>query len=145
MGRRGTFLLAALGITVGMLALVVCLVGFSSWYANGAGASDVLAAARAARPVHVARGGHHHPIGRTVPAALSEETESSTDGLPANAGLLTALLLGFLFGPAAGWRNSASSPPLGPRPARPASCRFFSVVCFLQRRSLSTLSGVFRL
>jgi hypothetical protein len=144
MGRRVASLLAASGMAVGMLALALFLVSFLSWYTNGFEASADLAVVHAARPVHVVRDGNQHSIGRTAPTAFAEETET-TDELPVNAGLLMALLLGFLYGPIRWGRDSASSALPVPRASLPASCRLYSIVCFLQRRSVATLSGVFRL
>ncbi len=144
MGRRVTSLLAASGMAVGMLAVAVCLVGFLSSYTDESDASAVLAVAGAARPVHVASGGHRHSMVRTAPTALSEETDSK-DGLPAKAGLLTALLLGFVSATIPWGRNSAFSALPGPGTSWPTSCRFYSIICLLQKRSVATLSGVSRL
>jgi hypothetical protein len=131
-------------MAAGMLALAVCLVGLLSWYTDESDASAILAVARTARPVHVARDGHRHQMVRTVPTALAEETETK-DGLPAHAGLLTALLPLSYFATMRWGLSSASSAPLGPRLSRPAPCSYHSVVRLLQRRALSNLSGVFRL
>ena len=144
MGRRVTFLLAASGMAAGMLFVAVCLLGFPSLHTDKSEASTVLAVVRAARPEHAVSDGHRHPIGRTAPAALAEETETK-DGLPANSGLLTALLIGFSFGAILWGPNSASSALPGPIVSRPTQCWLYSVVCFFQRRALRTLSGVFRL
>jgi hypothetical protein len=143
MGRRTASLLAASGMAAGMVFVAVCLVGFLSSHTGGPDASAFL---RAARPVHVVSDGHRHPIGPTAPTAFfAEETDETTDGLPAKAELLTALLSGSFFG-AIAWGLKPVSPALpGPRLSRPASFSFYSVVRSFQRRSPSTLLGNFRL
>jgi hypothetical protein len=144
MSRRAASLLAASGMAAGMLFVGVCLVGLFSSYTGESDASAVLAVVRVARSEHVASGGHRHPIGRAAPTALGEETETK-EGLPANAGLLTALLLLSYFAMIPVGLSSTSLVVPGPMVSRSTQCRLYSAVCFFQRRSPSTLSGVFRL
>jgi hypothetical protein len=144
MARRAASPSAASGMAVGMLALAVCLVSLLSWAKNGSEASGVLAMVHAARPEQVVLDGHQHQIDRTAPTAFAEETDTK-DEHPANAGLLTALLLWSFIG-AIPWGPQVLSSALPvPRASPVVSCLFFSVICCLQKRSLSTLSGVFRL
>jgi hypothetical protein len=145
MGRRAASLLAASGMAVGMLAVVVCLVGFLSSHTDKSEATAALAVARVARPEHVVRDGHRRPIGRTASTAFFADEAESADGLPANAGLLTALLLWSFFGPIRWGPNPFSSALPGPVVPRSTQCWLYSVVCFFQQRALSALSGVFRL
>jgi hypothetical protein len=145
MGSKAASLLAASGMATGMVFVAVCLVGFLCSQTHESGSSSVvLAVAGAARPVHVASGEHRRSVGRGAPTALSEETDAE-DGLPANSGLLTALLPLSFFGASRWGLGSAISALAGSRLSSPASCRFYSVICFFQRRALSNLSGVFRL
>ena len=144
MGRRVTSLLAASGMAVGMLVLAVCLVGFLSSYTDKSETSAVLTLVHTARPAHVVPDEHRRPISRTAPTAYAEETDAN-DELTVNAGLLTALLFGFFFGAIWWGLNSASSALPRPTVSWPASCWSYSLVCFFQRRALSSLSGVFRL
>jgi uncharacterized membrane protein len=82
-------------------------------------------------------------MGGGLLTVVTEETESS-DRLPANAAHLTALLLGF-FGTVFWWFGMSTWTYPGSRlPSLPRSW-FLTVVCFVQRRNVATLSGVFRL
>jgi hypothetical protein len=144
MGGRVASLLAASGMAVGMVALAVCIAGFLSSYANESEGSAVFAMVHAARPVHAVPDGHRHKISRSATPVFAEETETK-DELPANAGLLTALLLGSFFGAIPWELNSAALVLPVPRSSWPASCSFYSAVCFLQKRLVAILSGVFTL
>ena len=104
-------------------------------------ATSILAGAGAAGTQHLS-GGFRHQMGG-LPATFAEEAETS-DRLPANAAHLTALLLGF-FGTVIWWFGMSTWAYPGSRlPSLPRSW-FLTVVCFLQRRNVATLSEVFRL
>jgi hypothetical protein len=124
------------------LAAVVCLGAPLTPRAVRSEVSATLADRVVAQARHPA-GGVRHQMGSSILTVMAEEKEARGK-LPANATHLMTLVLGF-FGTAIWWSGlSTRAHPGFLLPSFPRSS-FLSVVCFLQRRDVATLSGVFRL
>ena len=135
--RRPTLVMLALA------AAVLCLGSFLASRTVRSEVSATLAGAGAAHTQHPP-GGFRHQMGGSLLIVLAEETETR-DRLPANTAHLTALLLGAFFGAAVWWLGMSTLEHPGSRiPLLPRSW-FLTIVCFVQRRRVATLSEVFRL
>ena len=133
-------------LTLPVLALtaaVLCLGIFLSWRAEVSEASTVVAVASAAHSEHLPNG-YRHSADANSHAVFAEEGEPG-DKLPANAALLTMLLLGVFVGTALWWSGMSAQKRPRSRVTSPTQRWFYSMVCFFQRRSVATLLAVLRL
>jgi hypothetical protein len=88
------------GASLVAVAALLCLLG--AYLSSSATGPDVPATLTMAHSPHMEPGANGFPLTGSYLAVPAEEAENDDKG-PVNPGLLTALLLAFFFGMAAGW------------------------------------------
>ena len=88
------------GASLVAVAALLCLLG--AYLSSSATGPDVPATLTMANSPPLEQGANGFPLAGSYLAVPAEEVENDDKG-PVNAGLLTALLLAFFFGMAAGW------------------------------------------
>jgi hypothetical protein len=137
---RSKSTLLVLALTAAVLSLGI----FLSWRTAGSEASAaVLAADRAAHFEHLPNG-YRHSKGANPHAIFADEGEAG-DKLPANAALLTALVLGVFVWTALWWSGMFARTRPRSRVCSPTQNQFHSMLCFIQQRPVATLLAVLRL
>jgi len=120
------------------VAVLLCVGVFLPWLGNGPEAPGSLKGAHYSQ-VDQGMNGDGHPPAANYLAAIGEEAKDGDNG-PANAGLLTELLVVFFVGAIFGWLLSNN-----PRPGAFRSSSITHHPFFVIAREDATFLGVFRL